>query len=59
MAFMPKNNTPLTGESLFHMYVSMGLCISIVYQWRELSPSMQGRWERLAEQLVEQLKGKS
>jgi hypothetical protein len=39
------------GKWLFNMYVSIGLCTTAVYEWEKLSPALQGRWGRLAEQV--------
>jgi hypothetical protein len=38
----------LSGEDLFDMYVSIGLCTVATYEWEKLSPALQGRWDRLA-----------
>lgn len=49
---MLRRETPLastlSGEDLFGMYVSIGLCTVVTYEWEKLSPSLQGRWDRLA-----------
>lgn len=46
----------MTGEKLFHMYVSAGLCTSTIYIWDELSVPMQTRWNLLAKHLVMEIK---
>jgi len=45
----------MTGRELFHKYVAAGLCTTVAYHYDDLSPAMQGRWDRLAEQLVKEL----